>query len=175
MVTHITRSALAVAVLVAGFGTARAEGPYVGGSLGTPDEHGSINGVGGNGSGVAGKLYGGYAPSPNYGFEAGLFDLGRMEDGAGRVRLRGVSIDAVGRHEFAPRWSMLGRVGLAEGRFTTTAGDASSPALKLGVGLEYDLGRQVALRAEYEQYRFSNAFDAKPRVGAFTVGVKVGF
>ena len=33
----------------------------------------------------------------------------------------------------------------------------------------------VALRAEYEHYHFSDAFDAKPKVGEYSLGVKVGF
>jgi OOP family OmpA-OmpF porin len=70
---------------------------------------------------------------------------------------------------------VLGRAGVAEGRFTTTNGDDSSPALKLGAGLQYDITDRVAVRAEYEHYHFTDAFDAKPKVGEYSLGVKVGF
>jgi OOP family OmpA-OmpF porin len=163
------------AALAASAGAAHAEGLYVGGALGTPHYQDSINGVSGSGSGLGGKIYGGYGLSPNFAIEGGLFDLGHIDDGTGRVDLRGAYVDALGRYELAPKWSVLGSVGLADGRFSTPAGNDWSPALKLGAGLQYELSKQVALRAEYEQYRFTNAFDAKPKVGEFTVGVNVGF
>jgi OOP family OmpA-OmpF porin len=175
MFTAFKKSIVAGAMLVAGIGAAHAEGLYVGGSLGTPDYRSRINGVSGNGSGVGGKLYGGYGLTPNFALEGGLFDLGHIDDHTGRVDLRGAYVDALGRYEFAPRWSVIGSVGLAEGRFSTTSGKDSSPALKLGAGLQYELTKQVALRAEYEHYRFTDAFDAKPKVGEYTFGVNVGF
>ena len=175
MVSSLKKSMLVLAVLAAGAGAAHAEGRYVGGSLGTPDYHDSISGVSGHGSGVGGKLYGGYGLTPNFSVEGGLFDLGHIDDDTGKVKLRGAFIDAVGHYEFAPRWSVLGSVGLAEGRFTTLADHDNSPALKLGAGLQYELTKQVALRAEYEHYRFTDAFDSKPKVGEFSLGLNVGF
>ena len=175
MTTRSRKSTLAAVLVVAGIGAAHAEGLYVGGSLGTPDYKSSINGVSGNGSGVGGKVYGGYRITPNFAIEGGLFDLGHIEDASGKVDLRGAYVDAVGSYEFAPKWSVLGRAGLADGRFTSTGGNDSSPALKLGAGLQYDLTKQVALRAENEHYHFSDAFDAKANVGEVSFGVKVGF
>jgi OmpA-OmpF porin, OOP family len=175
MLKRFTQPALVAAVLAACLGAAHAEGLYVGGSLGTPDYKSSVNGISGNGSGVGGKVYGGYDLTPNFAIEAGLFDPGHIDDAAGKVKLYGAYVDGVGHYGFAPQWSVLGSVGVAQGRFTTTRGDDSSPALKLGAGLQYDLSSHVALRAEYEHYRFSNAFDAKPDVGEFSLGVKVGF
>jgi OOP family OmpA-OmpF porin len=175
MLGRFKKSRFAAALVVAGIGMAHAEGLYLGGNLGSPDYKRSINGVGGNGSGVGGKLFGGYQITPNFALEAGVFDLGHIEDAAGKVKLSGGFVDAVGSYGFAPRWSLLGRAGLAEGRFSGSTGKDSSPAFKLGAGLQYDLSKQVALRAEYEHYRFSDAFDAKPKVGEFSLGVKVGF
>lgn len=175
MIKRFNSAAIAAALLLAGLSAAHAEGLYAGGNLGTPDYHGSINGVSGDGSGVGGKLYGGYTVTPDFAVEAGLFDLGHIDDGSGKVELHGVFVDAVGRYELAPQWSLLGRAGVAQGRFTTTNGDDSGTALKLGMGLQYELTPQVALRAEYEHYRFASAFDAKPKVGEFSLGVKVGF
>jgi len=175
MITHLKRYAVAVALVVAGIGAARAEGLYVGGSLGTPDYKSSINGISGSGSGVAGKIFGGYQLTPNFAVEGGLMNLGHIDDSSGKVDLHGAYVDAVGTYEFAPKWSLLGRAGLAEGRFTTNNGDDSSPALKLGAGVQYDLTKQVALRAEYEHYHFTDVFASKANVGELSLGVKVGF
>lgn len=175
MITRFNQSILFAALLAAGIGAAQAEGLYVGGNLGSPDYRSSVNGIAGGGSGVGGKLYGGYKFTPNVAIEGGLFDLGHIDDATGSVKLRGAYVDAVGRYEFAPKWTVLGSAGLAQGRFTTTRGDDNSPAIKLGAGVEYNLTRDVALRGEYEHYHFSDAFDAKPNVGEFSFGVNVGF
>jgi OOP family OmpA-OmpF porin len=178
MVTRITRTLMAGALLAAGLASAHAEGLYIGGGIGTPDYHSSINGIGGGGgnnSGTGVKLYGGYQLTPNFAIEGGAFNLGRTDDATGIAKTRGIYADGVGSYEFAPKWSVLGSVGVADARFTTTNGDDSSPALKLGAGVQYDLTHQTALRLQYDHYHFTNAFDQKPNVGEFVFGVKFGF
>ena len=175
MLSKLSHS-LIVATLIAGGATAaQAEGAYVGGSLGKPNYSSSINGISGDGSGVAGKLFGGYQITPNFAVEGGYFNLGHIEDANGRAKAQGVYADAVGSYSFAPQWSVLGSAGLAEGRFKTAAGNDSSPALKIGAGVEYALTPQAALRVQYDRYHFVNAFDAKPNIGQLSAGVKFGF
>lgn len=176
MNSRLNKVLFATAIALGSAGAAQAaEGFYVGGALGTPDYHSSINGVSGDGSGVGGKLFGGYQITPNIAVEAGAFDLGHIDDGTGRVKTHGGYIDAVGSYEFAPKWSVLGSAGLAQAKFTTSNGDDSSPGLKLGAGVQYDVAHNVAVRAQYDRYRFSDAFDTKPNIGELTLGVKVGF
>ena len=173
---------LLCAALVAGAaGGAHAEGLYLGADLGHPQYGNSVNGIGGgdtaDNGGVGAKLYGGYALTPNLAVEGGLFRLGRShDDTAGNtVNTRGVFVDGVGSYMFAPKWSALGRVGVAQARFTTTLGDDSSPGVKAGAGIQYDLSQQVSLRVQYERYHFFNAFDGKPNIGEVTAGVKISF
>lgn len=176
MFTRLAKSLIAAALVAGGITGAHAEGLYVGGNIGGPDYSSSINGIGGGGGNGTGlKVYGGYQLTPNFALEGGLYSLGRTSDNTGTVKTRGVYLDGVGSYEFVPRWSVLGSLGVAEGRFSTTAGDGSSPALKLGVGLQYDLSRQVALRVQYDRYHFTNAFDAKPNAGEYSIGFKLGF
>ncbi len=167
--------ALFAAGLLAAVGLARAEGLYAGGSLAAPDWRSDVAGIHSDGGGLAGKAFVGYGFGPHFALEAGVFDGGHTEDASGRAHLRGVYADAVGSLELAPQWSLLGRAGLAQGRFTGVAGDDSSPALKLGAGLQYALTPRVGLLAEYEHYHFTDAFDAKPNIGAYSLGVKIGF
>ncbi len=180
MFSRLNTAWISAALLAGAVSGAHAEGLYIGGSLGVPDYSSRINGIdGGSGDGGAKgtglKAYGGYQLTPNFALEAGGFRLGQGSDGTGSVRTHGVYLDGVGSYMFAPSWSVLGSFGVAEGHFTTTAGDDSSPALKLGAGLQYDLSRQVALRLQYDRYRFSNVFDAKPEAGAYSFGVKLTF
>jgi OOP family OmpA-OmpF porin len=172
---RLNKSALAALLVFAGIGAAHAEGVYVGGSVGSPDFRSSVGGINGDSNGAAVTLFGGYQFTPHLAVEGGAFSLGHVADINGKAKLRGAYVDAVGRYEFAPKFAVLGSAGLAEGHFTTTQGDDNSPALKLGAGLEYTVAPQVALRAQYDHYHFTDAFDSKPNVGAMSVGVKVGF
>jgi len=169
---------LAVSLLLAAAAScAQAEGLYVGGNVGKPDYSSPINGIGGNGGGTGATvdLYGGLRLTPNLAFEADLYSLARTTDPAATAKTQGLSLDAVGSFEFAPQWSLVGRAGLTRARFATTDGDAASNGLKLGVGIDYALTQSLALRAEYDRYHYVNAFEAKPNVGNYKVGLQVGF
>lgn len=181
MLNRTRKSLLALSLIAAACGAAHAEGLYAGGSLGTPFYNSTVNGAGvtggGHDTGVGLQAYGGWQFHPNFALEAGLFTLGhsRAASTGGDVNARGGFVDAVGSYSFAPKWSVLGRVGLAEAQLRTDAGNDTSPALKAGLGVQYDLTSKVALRVGYDRYRFTNAFDDKPQVGQTTFGVKVGF
>jgi OOP family OmpA-OmpF porin len=178
----LPRSALALVVTALAAGTAAtasAEGLYMGADLGHPQYSNSVNGIGGdddaNNGGIGAKLYGGYTLTPNLALEGSVFRLGHSRMGDATVNTNGIALDGVGNYMFAPQWSLLGRLGVAEGRFSTSFGDDSSAGLKAGAGIQYDLTKQVSLRLQYERYHFFNAFDSKPNVGEYTAGVKFNF
>ena len=180
MSSHLRNSLVVFAVAVVAFGglaSARAEGLYVGGSLGAPDYRSSIDGVGGGGGGAGPglELYGGYELTPNFALEGGYFDLGRSSDVGGTARARGLYVDAIGGVMLVPDWSLQARLGVAEGRLRTSLGDDNSPAIKLGLGVQYDLSKNTALRLGYEHYRFTDAFGSRPDVGQTSLGLKFRF
>lgn len=109
---------------------------------------------------------------PNLAVEGGVSDLGHTDNAADKLELRGVFRDAVGSYAFAPRWSL---VGIGNARANASDGDEPSAALKAGAGLQYELSKRVSLLAEYEHYTYSDALEAKPRLGEFSLGFKVGF
>lgn len=153
----------------------RVEGAYIGGAVGVPDYHSSIDGVTGSGKDAGYQLYGGYRISPYFGVELGAFDLGRIHNSTGHADARGGYVDAIGYLPMNDRFSLLGTVGVAQGRWSTSNGSDSSPAWKYGVGLQYDLTNAVSLRGEYERYQFTSAFGDRPGVGETTVGVNYRF
>jgi OmpA-OmpF porin, OOP family len=173
--TRVAQALILGGLFAGAMGAAQAEGLYVGGGVGLPDYHSSINGVAGGGSGTGVKIYGGYKFNPNFAVEAGGFELGHIDNSTGRANARGVYVDAVGFYPLNDRLSLLGSAGVAHGRWDTTNGDDSSAALKVGAGVQYDLSQTVALRAQYERYQFTSAFDAKPGVGETTVGLNYRF
>lgn len=171
---NISRTLTALAFAAIG-AAAHAEGLYVGGSIGSPDWHGSADGIAGDSRGVAGKIYGGYTLTPNFAVEAGGVRLGSMRDAMGKVGGNAVFVDGVGTLPLADKWSLLGRAGLAQARLSGPTGSDSGAGLKLGAGVQYQLTPVVALRAEYERYRFNSVFDSHANVGQFTVGARMSF
>lgn len=170
-----SRIVLAAGLLAAGVGAVQAEGLYFGGQVGAPDYHSTINGVSGGGSGVGVKLYGGYQLTPNFAVEGGAFGLGHIDNATGKVQTRGLYLDAVGRYPLGTNWSLLGSAGVAAARFDSSAGDDDSPGLKLGAGVQYDISKQVAVRAQYDRYHFTGAYDDKANIGQTTVGLRYAF
>ena len=170
-----TPTLLALLLGIGAVGAAQAAGFYAGASVGAPDWNSSVGGIDGDSHGMAGKLYGGYSFTPNFALEAGAARLGHESDASGSVRAHGAYQDAVGTWPLAQDWSLLGRLGLAHGRFTGPGGDSSDTGLKLGAGLQYQITPTMALRTEYEQYRFHDVFGANANLGQVTAGLKLDF
>jgi OOP family OmpA-OmpF porin len=169
-------------VLALGTGAAQAQSAtttathyYLGGSLGTSAWRGQVNGIDGSDGGSSYKVYGGYQFTPNYALELSSVRLGYQRDSAGNQAFaRGYSVDGVGLLPLSNGFSLLGRVGLADMKTITSTGSDHGLALKVGAGVQYQLNKSTALRAEWERYRL-NAFDTHPNADNFTVGVKFGF
>lgn len=153
---------------------AHAEGAYVGGSIGGQTYPNTLNGNSTSGSAVSGKIFGGYQLNPNFAVEAGVTELGSINNAAGTIDSYGTFVDAVGIMPLTPQWSLLGRLGVAHMSVNTPTGDDGGNGIKAGVGAEYALSKTVALRGEWERYQLT-AFGGNPNADQFTVGIKVGF
>jgi OOP family OmpA-OmpF porin len=172
-----SKTLLALLLAAGGIGAAHADGTgfYAGGSIGAPNWNSTVDGVDSNGRGVAGKIYGGYSFTPNIALEAGAMHLGQSRDDNGKVKAYGSYLDAVGTMPLNKDWALLGRVGATHARFDGPSGRSSDTGLKLGAGVQYQLTSNMALRAEYEQYRFHDVFDGHANVGQVTGGLAVSF
>ena len=166
-------SLVAVSAQAQGFNMS---GFYVGGSLGGTDYKG--NAVGGfdtdrTDNGL--KIHGGYNFTPNIAVEAGYANLGQFHSGAGTVKADGYFIDGVGKLPVYEKLSVLGRVGVFNGRQRNTLlGSDSGTNIKVGAGLQYDLTPKVAVRGEWERYRF-DTFGGKSNTDMYSVGVNYSF
>ncbi len=168
---------LVAAALVAtslGAVSARAEGVYLGGSLGAPQYQDNENGITGKGSGVSGKLFAGYQVSPNFALEVGVADLGHIDNATGTVNGHGEYLDAVGLLPLNSQWALFGSAGMTHVNLDTSNGDGSGNGLKLGLGAEYSLTSKVALRGEWERYR-PDVFNDTPNIDQYTVGLRAAF
>ncbi|HEY1393188.1 MAG TPA: porin family protein [Methylibium sp.] len=152
-----------------------AQNAYVGGNIGSPDwKTGSISGISGDSKGTAYKLYGGYSFNPNFALEGGWADLGKLSGNAGATTGRGLFVDAVGRLPLANDFSAIGRVGVFNGKLSNPVNSGTGTDFKYGLGVQYDLSKNMALRGEWERYRF-NALNIKPNVDSLSVGLTYGF
>ncbi len=124
------------------------------------------------------KLFGGYQLHRNFAVEGGYFDLGKFGFTSttvpagtldGRIKLRGVNLDLVGRLPLGDRFSIFAKVGgqYAQARDTfsgTGFVNALNPSpkkselnYKLGLGLQYAFTPSITLRGEAERYRVNDA------------------
>ncbi|MEO8279297.1 MAG: OmpA family protein [Ideonella sp.] len=147
-------------------------------------------------SSSSGRLFGGYQLNRNFGLEGGVFDLGRYSFAAttapagsldGRIRLQGLSLDLVGTLPLSARFSLLGRIGAqaawARDRFSGSGAvgvtnpnpreRAVNP--KLGLGVQYELNRNLFIRGEAERYRVNDAVGNRGGVNVFSVSLVVPF
>jgi len=147
--------------------------------------------------GTAFKLLGGYQFNKNFSLEAGYFDLGRFGFTAntappgtlnGKIKLRGINLDAVGTLPITEKFSAFGRLGLnyaqASDNFTST-GAVPAPTnpnpstkdwnYKAGVGVQYALTESLSMRGELERYRINDAVGNKGDVNLFSLGLVYRF
>jgi OOP family OmpA-OmpF porin len=138
------------------------------------------------------KLFGGYQVNPRFALEGSYFDMGSMgyqaratatDTLAGKLRLRGIGLDAVLRTPLADKWSVFGKVGAqyheTRDSFAATGGvqvrDAnpsnSELNLKLGLGLQYTLSDTLAVRGEWERYRINDAVGSRGEIDHLSVGL----
>ncbi len=142
------------------------------------------------------KLFAGYKYNRNFAVEAGYFDLGQFGFTAttvpagtlnGRIKLKGVNLDAVGILPINEKFSAFGRIGVAyaeaQDSFSGTGAVNvlnSNPSkreanLKYGGGLQYDFTPSLGMRFEAERYRINDAVGSKGDVDLLSLGLVYRF
>jgi OOP family OmpA-OmpF porin len=148
-------------------------GLYVGGNVGQSKwKGGDFPGL--DSSNIGGKLYGGYEFTPNLALELGYTEFGDFDYTGSSIKANGVFVDAVGKIPFTQKFSGLARVGAFSGKLKTGAGSDRGTSWKAGLGVQYDLTPNAAVRGEYERYRF-DALGGTPKADMFTVGLNYRF
>ena len=142
------------------------------------------------------KIFGGYRYNENFAVEAGYFDLGQFGYTAtvvpagtltGKIRLKGVNIDAIGILPLTEKFSAFGRLGLnyAQAR-DSFVGTGSVTVLtpnpskndtnhKFGLGLQYDFTPSLGMRLEAERYRINDAVGNRGDIDMYSLGLVYRF
>ena len=172
----LTTAAAALLSLGALSTTAHAEGLYIGGSAGGSHFKGdNVGGAQTDRSSTGTKLFGGYQLTPNFAVEGGYTDLGKFNSSAGQLKGSGVYLDAVGTLPLSGPWSATGRVGVFNGKATSSlTGSDRGTTAKVGAGLQYAIDKNLSLQGDWERYRL-DAGATKANTDLYSVGVKYSF
>jgi OOP family OmpA-OmpF porin len=162
---------LASALLFTGPTFAQNGAFYVGGSIGQTDVKDGCTGI----SDIPGlscddedtswKIFGGYQFNRNFALEVGYVDLGEVTaNGLGvnaSIEATGFELVGVGMLPLGNNFSLYGKIGLyrADTKAEATAGafslreEESNTDLTFGIGAQFDLSKQFAIRAEWQRYQ----------------------
>ncbi len=172
----ITHALVCAALL--GAAAAHAQGLIVGGSIGQSRYKGdAVGGLSTDRSDSGGKIYGGYQFSPNLGVELGYATLGEFSSAAGTVKGSGSYVDAVGTLPLGSGFSLLGRVGLFNGKLENSfaGGSDKGTNAKFGAGVQYDFSTHLGLRGEWERYRFDASGNSNANTDLYSIGLNYRF
>lgn len=210
--TAVTLGIAALAAMAAPVAMAQGTGWYAGGNFGstgvTIDDERIRNGLAGQGLGTSSiderdqdkgyKVFGGYQFHPNFGVEAGYFDLGRFGYTAnatpsgsltGDIRIKGLNLDLVGTLPLTQRFSAFARVGVnyarTEGRFSavplaqvpypSSSTSERATNVKYGLGLAYAFNESWSMRVEAERYHIKDSVGNKGHADMISAGLVYRF
>lgn len=130
-------------------------------------------------SDLAGKVYGSYQFTPYLGLEGGWAKLGAYHGSDGSLRGDALYLDAVGTMPLAYGFTGLAKLGVMSGRLRSEDLNGAvesdrGTGLTGGLGLQYDLSPQLAVRTEWERYRF-DALDGRGSSDLYSVGLNYKF
>lgn len=144
---------------------AKDSGGYIGGSLGltTIDVCDDLNAIGFTAcddKDTGFKLFGGYKFNPYVAVEGGYVNFGEISATFAPVTVTvetdALFVAAVGFLPVGSKFSLLGKVGAFFWDITASGGGASvsddGTDLLLGIGVNYDITEQWAVRGEFESY-----------------------
>jgi OmpA-OmpF porin, OOP family len=111
---------------------------------------------------TAWKVFGGYQFTPNFAAEIGYSKLGKFHASLAGLtddaKVTAWELSALGAWPILPRFSVFGRLGLYRATVKETtnfAGDFEhdNNDWTFGLGLQYDVTRNLGLRGEWQRYR----------------------
>jgi OOP family OmpA-OmpF porin len=181
----------AMALPAAAMAQARGDaGFYLGGSIGQTTAKDWCNGLAGSGASCDDKdsswrILGGYQINRNFAAELGYVDLGKVTASLGAISASAEStaweLVGIGAFPITNQFSIYGKLGMyrAEVEARANAGALSGSDKKnnndltYGAGVQYDVNRQLGLRAEWQRYSNmgDNATIGETNVDVMSVGL----
>ena len=116
-------------------------GFYIGAEVGQSSVDGADDDIGF-------KLLGGFRFHPNIAAEVGYGMLYDKSD----VEVTALEFVAVGMFPIANQFSILGKLGFANVEFDTRLGSADKTEITWGLGVQFDVSRNLGVRALWQRY-----------------------
>jgi OmpA-OmpF porin, OOP family len=138
---------------------------YVGGSLGQSKFKVDCGGC--DTKDTAFRLFGGYQFNRTIAVELGYTDLGKLGDSGASVEANAWDLSGVFSWPFANQFAAFGRLGLARVEGKGGGESDTKNALTWGLGVQYDVMRNLGLRGEFQRYKV----DAGAGVGDVNIDV----
>jgi opacity protein-like surface antigen len=101
------------------------------------------------------KILGGYRFHPNIAAEVGYGMLFDKDD----VEVTAMEFVAVGMFPIANQFSILGKLGLANVEVDTPFGSEDKTELTWGIGVQFDINRNLGVRALFQRYETDESVD----------------
>lgn len=127
------------------------------------------------------KVYTGSKFSRYFGIELGYFNLGEADRNGGDIKAQGANLGLIGNIPLGDRFNIFGKVG---GIYSWTKVESSFPGvqtgkrdglgLNYGAGLQFDINKTVAIRADWDRYRLKFVND-RDDSDLYSVGVVFKF
>lgn len=119
---------------------------YVGGSLGQAKAKDSCSGC--DDKDTTWGVFGGYRVNRYVAAELGYHDLGSY----GPIDANAWELVGVGSWPITDQFSVYGKLGGYRGKFEGAGASESNTDLTYGLGLQFDLNKNVGLRGEWQRY-----------------------
>lgn len=151
------QSLLAVAALVFA-GGAFAQQPglssvYLGATLGQAEYKDGCNGLSDcDEKDTAWRLLGGYRFNQYFAAELGYHDLGEVSASGATVEGNAWELVGIAAYPVIDKLSVYGKLGGYRGELKATGGKETNTDLTYGLGLQYDVIRNVGIRGEWQRY-----------------------
>jgi len=178
MLKRIVVSSIAVAILLAGPAGAQTQAPDRGfyGGLGIGRSDSNLGGAI-DSTDTAWKAFGGYQINRYIAVEGGYIDLGRASTAGASFDSKAWQASAVGSLPITQQFALTGKLGIAQTETDVSgSGTDHNTDPTYGLGLRYDINRQVGIRGEWERFRVSgNPLAGKSDTDVFSVNAVYRF
>jgi OOP family OmpA-OmpF porin len=177
MLKRIVVSSIAVATLLAGPAGAQTRAPDSGfyGGLGVGHSDSNL-GSAIDSTDTAWKAFGGYQFNRYIAVEGGYIDLGKTATPGASFDSKALQASAVGSLPVTPQFAFTGKLGVAQVKTDVNGGTDHNFDPTYGLGLRYDINRQIGIRGEWERFRVSgNPLAGKSDTDVFSVNAVYRF
>jgi OOP family OmpA-OmpF porin len=175
------KSLFAVAALAAA-GSAFAQQPslssaYIGGTLGQAEYKDGCNGLTDcDEKDAAWRILGGYRFNQYFAAELGYHNLGEASAQAGAVEGSAWEVVGVASYPVIDKLSVYGKLGAYRGELEAPGAKETNADLTYGLGLQYDVLKNVGLRGEWQRYNKMGGGEVQETdVDVLSVGVVYRF